>query len=146
MSITTQPDLFSCLLCGGILPSLMDNVFLGHMKEQHRAFINMEFFFAAFFLDQEGMEKTKGFMESLRCGSKVNQNTDDHEDDKVEEHTNIVYGHEIPQKEEQIEEGEIIDIKNKDITDDGSKEINEHCLSNENKKIKATSRCNCNIS
>ena len=102
----------------------------------------MEFFFAAFFLDQEGMEKTREFMEGLRLGSEIIQNKDNHDQEKVEEeYTNLVY----EQKEEVIEEGEIIATENRDITNDGSKEIKEEGASDENIKMKASRICNCDI-
>ena len=65
MSTISHPPVFSCLLCGGVLPSALDDLFVSHVREQHRAYFNMEFLHAAFFLDGEELKKTKEFIESL---------------------------------------------------------------------------------
>ena len=38
---------------------------MGHVRDQHRAYFNLDFLHAAFFLDVEGLRKTKEFIESL---------------------------------------------------------------------------------
>ena len=59
-----NPALFSCHLCGGVLPasSPTDEVFVNHMTLQHRTYLNLDFFHAMFFLDKDGIEKAQQFI------------------------------------------------------------------------------------
>ena len=47
------PDLIQCSLCQGALPASQDEVFLGHMRDQHRAYFDLDFMFAVFCLSKE---------------------------------------------------------------------------------------------
>ena len=58
----TSPDLMQCSLCQGILPANKDEVFLGHMRDQHRAYCDLDFMFAVFCLSKEDKAITLEFI------------------------------------------------------------------------------------
>ena len=62
MSGLSGLSLVQCILCRGSLPGVQDEVFLAHMRDQHRAYFNLDFMFAAFFLTEEKIGDTLDFM------------------------------------------------------------------------------------
>merc|ERR1712098_453127 len=57
--------LVQCLLCRGSLPAVKDDIFMGHMQEQHRAYFNLDFLFTSFFLTDESINQTLEFMVNI---------------------------------------------------------------------------------
>ena len=47
------PGLIQCSLCQGVLPGNNDEVFQAHMRDQHRAYFDLDFMFAVFSLNAE---------------------------------------------------------------------------------------------
>jgi len=74
--MTGDLQLVQCLLCHGSLPAVKDDIFYGHMQEQHRAYFNLDFMFSAFFLNEEGIDKTLNFIENVDS-AKVTLDFDD---------------------------------------------------------------------
>ena len=65
-------EVLQCVLCKGMLPAVRDDddVFLSHMRDQHRVYVNQSFLFSASFLDQEGIKKATNFI-NLTSGNDV---------------------------------------------------------------------------
>ena len=66
-------DTLSCLLCGGVLPSVPEDVYLCHLRDHHRTYFNCQWLYSAAFLDAEGMEKTQKYIISLTGGEQVEE-------------------------------------------------------------------------
>ena len=71
-SIEHQSTL-SCLLCGGVLPS-NDEVFVSHIRDHHRAYININLLYEAAGLDHEGIPKVLQFIVALKNGEAYKEN------------------------------------------------------------------------
>ena len=56
------PEVVHCVLCRGILPAEKDGVFLSHMRDQHRVYVNQNLLYSASFLDDQGIQKTTEFI------------------------------------------------------------------------------------
>ena len=67
------PATIPCLLCGGVLPSVPEDVYLCHLRDHHRTYFNCQLLFSAAFLDPEGMEKTQKYVISLTRGEDVEE-------------------------------------------------------------------------
>jgi len=152
MSSSPDSSLFSCLLCGGILPSTLDDVFLAHMNDQHRAYLNTQFFYSACFLDGESLAKTIQFMESLRTGVGEESTADALiSQEPIEEDVNNMNEGEMHEEmENNIEKNRSYckDERIENITDDTKKvlgAVNDVVAKDKTCDLKATHRCKCKI-
>ena len=77
-----ESEVVQCVLCRGMLPADTEDVFLSHMRDQHRAYVNLSFIFKICFLDEKGMKKTTEFITALTssAGAAGKGDEDDIED------------------------------------------------------------------
>ena len=73
----SDQTLVQCILCNGTVPVTDTNdVMTSHMQIQHRAYFNMEFMMAAFFLEEAELVKTMEYMRKLTNKDATDCNND----------------------------------------------------------------------
>ena len=56
MDYITDNPVTNCMFCGGFIPGKYDLVYINHMNDHHRAFVNIELLFYLSFLDGQKLE------------------------------------------------------------------------------------------
>ena len=73
------------MLCGGIIPAKYDNVYLNHMNDHHRAFINIDFLFHASLLSADKLTQLRDAIKKHAVDEREYDNIDAIKTDIVEQ-------------------------------------------------------------
>ena len=56
MTVVTTTTVTNCMFCDGVIPANYDDVYVKHMNDHHRAFVNIELLFWISLSDSDGQD------------------------------------------------------------------------------------------
>ena len=113
---TTQYSTVQCVLCKGMLPAEDgDDVFMSHLRHQHRVFANQLLLLSASYLDEEAIKKTTDYITSLISGKTVAHSVHDHLEPS-EDDPDVIIIDDLPENiENKVEPITNIDVGNEEV-------------------------------
>ena len=106
--MSTSVSITKCMFCDGYVPASFDDVYVKHMNDHHRAFVNIQFLFQISLLSNDDLEELKSishfsFFPIVNKDKKAPEKTDEMEVMQKEDTTDFIKANEeLKKKIEQI--------------------------------------------